>query len=68
MKTIEDLRQQLLEISQKLEQLSQTPAFEELNQHSQHHCDVTLADAWHGIDCAIALLEQQYSPLTTDRN
>lgn len=68
MQTIQELRQSLLEISQKLEQLSHSPAFDELNQHSQHHCDVTLADAWHGLDCAITLLEQQYSPLTTDKN
>lgn|GEM_PF-4378485 len=66
MNTIQALRQSLLEISQKLDQLSENPAFQELNQHSQQHCDVSLADAWHGIDCALGLLDSQYAPCLTD--
>jgi len=39
MQTISELRQQLQLISQQLEELSHTPEFQELNQHSQQSCD-----------------------------
>ncbi|MEM9924842.1 MAG: hypothetical protein AAF915_13990 [Cyanobacteria bacterium P01_D01_bin.50] len=67
MQTISDLRQQLQLISEKLEELSHTSAFQALNQDSQIMCDVSLADSWQGIESAISLLDSQYS-ITTFQN
>lgn len=67
MQKISELRQQLQLISQQLEELSHTPEFQELNQHSQQSCDVSLADSWLLIESAISLLDSQYS-ITTFQN
>lgn len=68
MQTISELRQKLQQISDTFEQLSCEPAFQELCKHTQQMCDVSLADSWQGIESAINLLNQQYSPSASQKN